>query len=649
MFSFACLESAIFYINSIYADVRLSSSSDGHVFTTSNRLEWEEWTYQLTKDNSVLVKSIQHGRFLTMKEDGSLTTSEDTNSEGVEWTMMKSTYRVDTSFTFESKDHKLLLACDNNGHLYGSDEKDSNLVKWDLEFDSGELLFVSHMLSHECMKCDPFGNLSMTHNRAGWEVWRFIELDNGNILISSWTHKTKYICCNYKGHVYTTEDRHDNSAIWSVQKQSCRNGLIIQSVEHKSFLSLTNQDLCTTKQDDFGEAHLWDLEPANSHVYFISSLFHDRRIGTSTDQPFSTTNRKEWEQWKINRICTNEMKYTIQSQAHENRYLGSRSDGSIYVSSVANDAEVWTLKTSHHGGFFITSVKHNQCLACNDSYDLYTSNERDGWESWTLEPCMPGTISKDQIVSLSIAGAVALGTAIAMPFAITGIISGLGFTSTGIAAGSTAATMMSAEAIAAGGGVAAGGTVATLQSIGAVGLGASLTSAAVATGAMIGAGGVAVTYVVTKEDLQNIGANDADNIYYISSLFHDRRIGTSTDQPFSTTNRKEWEQWKINRICTNEMKYTIQSQAHENRYLGSRSDGSIYVSSVANDAEVWTLKTSHHGGFFITSVKHNQCLACNDSYDLYTSNERDGWESWTLEPCIPSVFENRPFCEWRSW
>lgn len=45
-------------------------------------------------------------------------------------------------------------------------------------------------------------------------------------------------------------------------------------------------------------------------------------------------------------------------------------------------------------------------------------------------------------------------------------IGALGFTGAGIAAGSIAAKMMSAAAIANGGGVAAGSTVAVLQSIG---------------------------------------------------------------------------------------------------------------------------------------------------------------------------------------
>jgi len=67
----------------------------------------------------------------------------------------------------------------------------------------------------------------------------------------------------------------------------------------------------------------------------------------------------------------------------------------------------------------------------------------------------------------------------AVPLAVVGTVQAIGFSSTGIIAGSTAATMMAAEAVAAGGGVAAGGTVATLQSIGAIGMAGALPIAGI--------------------------------------------------------------------------------------------------------------------------------------------------------------------------
>ncbi|NXC29490.1 IFI27 protein, partial [Campylorhamphus procurvoides] len=66
-------------------------------------------------------------------------------------------------------------------------------------------------------------------------------------------------------------------------------------------------------------------------------------------------------------------------------------------------------------------------------------------------------------------------------------IAGLGFTSAGIAAGSIAAKMMSAAAIANGGGVAAGSTVAVLQSIGAAGFSFAAKLGLASAGGTLGA------------------------------------------------------------------------------------------------------------------------------------------------------------------
>ncbi|KAM6045185.1 interferon alpha-inducible protein 27-like protein 1 isoform 4-T4 [Chlamydotis macqueenii] len=87
----------------------------------------------------------------------------------------------------------------------------------------------------------------------------------------------------------------------------------------------------------------------------------------------------------------------------------------------------------------------------------------------------------------------AIGATVGVGVALVGIPAGicaLGFTGAGIAAGSVAAKMMSAAAIANNGAVAAGSTVAVLQSIGAAGLSlgakVGLTSAMGSLGAVIG-------------------------------------------------------------------------------------------------------------------------------------------------------------------
>ncbi|XP_054571774.1 interferon alpha-inducible protein 27-like protein 2 isoform X2 [Eptesicus fuscus] len=83
-------------------------------------------------------------------------------------------------------------------------------------------------------------------------------------------------------------------------------------------------------------------------------------------------------------------------------------------------------------------------------------------------------------------GAAVIGGVLAVG-AVPVVLGAMGFTSTGIAASSIAAKMMSSAAIANGGGVAAGSLVATLQSVGAAGLSMSSKILLGVTGSSIGA------------------------------------------------------------------------------------------------------------------------------------------------------------------
>lgn len=93
---------------------------------------------------------------------------------------------------------------------------------------------------------------------------------------------------------------------------------------------------------------------------------------------------------------------------------------------------------------------------------------------------------QSQVIGGGVVGGACVGGVVG-PTVTTAVISGIGFTSTGITVGSTAAGMMSSAAIANGGGVTAGSTVAVLQSIGAAGLGPIGTTVASAVGAAAGA------------------------------------------------------------------------------------------------------------------------------------------------------------------
>uniref|UniRef100_A0A3Q3W2R6 Uncharacterized protein n=1 Tax=Mola mola TaxID=94237 RepID=A0A3Q3W2R6_MOLML len=75
-----------------------------------------------------------------------------------------------------------------------------------------------------------------------------------------------------------------------------------------------------------------------------------------------------------------------------------------------------------------------------------------------------------------------LGAVVLAPVAL----GAAGFTTAGIAAGTVAAKMMSAAAVANGGGIAAGSMVAVLQSAGAAGLSGAATATLASAGGAIG-------------------------------------------------------------------------------------------------------------------------------------------------------------------
>lgn len=96
--------------------------------------------------------------------------------------------------------------------------------------------------------------------------------------------------------------------------------------------------------------------------------------------------------------------------------------------------------------------------------------------------------AKEAATGAAIGAGVGVGFwGLAMPVA-----NAIGFGANGIAAGSAAASWMSAAAVANGGGVAAGSAVSVLQSIGAVGLATPIGLGLVATGVVVGGAFVAM-------------------------------------------------------------------------------------------------------------------------------------------------------------
>eukprot|EP01126_Amoeba_proteus_P049793 TRINITY_DN5841_c0_g1_i2.p1 TRINITY_DN5841_c0_g1~~TRINITY_DN5841_c0_g1_i2.p1 ORF type:complete len:507 (-),score=61.10 TRINITY_DN5841_c0_g1_i2:995-2359(-) len=132
----------------------------------------------------------------------------------------------------------------------------------------------------------------------------------------------------------------------------------------------------------------------------------------------------------------------------------------------------------------IRSHKSFKCFFPSGS-DLFERMCRSGYTDNEKDFLFPSESWKKYWASMIGVGGVSTALAAAAPSITVAAIQGIGFTSTGIVAGSSAAAMMSSAAIASGGGIAAGSTVATLQSIGAVGALGAGAAAGVVVGALV--------------------------------------------------------------------------------------------------------------------------------------------------------------------
>jgi len=302
--------------------------------------------------------------------------------------------------------------CTTTALIKGDAKVDTAHAKWNLRFLSGEILFLSNPVIDKRLRCNPMGKLSFDDNWKGWEVFRFIEVGNGELQIVSWTHE-KVLVSDAHGTVSTTNNREDKDTRWVVSKH-LNNGVLIKSVEHDRYLcAISETELGTVDGKGFAFAAVeWEMEPANSRVFFLAAT-NDFLLSTRRNGTVCTSKRaKEWEEWKIEKVVndfddydtTGGNVFSIFSRKH-GTYLSSTNDGHVCTSTELGENEYWELEDStEEAGFIIVSYLYNdRQLYCNEEGELATSSI--DCQAWRLKPRMPGSLSLNQIVLGSIAAA----------------------------------------------------------------------------------------------------------------------------------------------------------------------------------------------------------------------------------------------------
>jgi hypothetical protein len=303
---------------------------------------------------------------------------------------------------------------------------------WTLKFTSGELCFIVNPVVHHHMRCNQKGNISLTSHSSGNEIFRFIEVGNGDLYISSWIHYTKFLSSNSDGQIYTTDTESTSPGYaeqWRLVAPSEGNGVYIKNVATRRYLSVgrnrSEHMWTTTKPNAYA---LWHLDAPHSHTYYLTSLFasapklaggdgseteaeivngsnnayfkdgtEDVHLSSQKEGPFLSKKKERHDEWKAE--VTPEGFFTFLSVSH-GKYLGSNSKGDVHTTTSKGAWTMWEKQVSLHGGASFKSKEHHRYLAvtedCNNGHTLCTTKEEEEMNlrhSWRIDPCIPRVVS----------------------------------------------------------------------------------------------------------------------------------------------------------------------------------------------------------------------------------------------------------------
>jgi hypothetical protein len=377
-----------------------------------------------------------------------------------------------------------------------------------------ELVFVSSPSTDKQLKCKKplWGDsyqIDITSKFGFTEIWSFHETKHGHVYISPLSDSKKYLACDSQGRAFLTpNDNHDtnekitNDKCWFIDRAPQGfQGVTIKNALNNCYLYSDSQSAKTSIQ--FDRLAVWSLEAANRGKYSISlNLNEDQSKGLQFNNDELIVSEKGKDIWELR--TSDDYSYVEVFLSSKELYLVYDSiNDKLRFQKISPKGNEWTLILDETNGIILQHAVSGKFLGlkCATTSKIVASlvSSRIDAIVLSLQPSIPQ--SKPLIPKPVLIG----GLAVAGPFAVTGAVTALGFSSAGIAAGSVGARMMSISAGLAGGGVPAGGVVATLQSVGAAGLGMAGTASATAAGAAAG------MTVSSKMDARNSGSAKTTN------------------------------------------------------------------------------------------------------------------------------------------
>ena len=353
--------------------------------------------------------------------------SSSTSSSSSLTSMSESSGGTDGQYILMSKEHApRRLAYTTNLKGFTSDEdfqlmtsKNSGSPStWELKFTSGELCFMSNPVMHCNLRCNLLGQLSLNSGLNGWEVFRFIEVGNGDLYISSWTHYTKFLSSNTDGQVYAT-DSSSNPTLgyaerWRLEPAADGKGLYLKNVASSRYLSVgrsKNEALwTTTKPNDYA---LWHVNAAHSHIYYLTSLFASTARKTDVDvvddvvvdndddgeglrplecdTAFNDEDNDDVVVVKNNNITASDYNQIYSKHSAPDMHVSSRK-GAAYLTKNKRKQEEWKVEVTPDGFMTFFSIAHEKYLGCNSKGDVHTTTSKGSWCFWEKQESPNGGV-----------------------------------------------------------------------------------------------------------------------------------------------------------------------------------------------------------------------------------------------------------------
>ncbi|CAB9509045.1 expressed unknown protein [Seminavis robusta] len=230
---------------------------------------------------------------------------------------------------------------------------------------------------------------------------------------------------------------------------------------------------------------VWQLEAAHSQTYYLLSAVEGEPPRSIGQFPEVTANLRQTDKIQLVREETGITKLFL---TEKKQFISCNADGNIDLVNSAEDLSVeWIMEKPSYqeGGSVFRSKHHNLYLSYEDTAkDVENEGENDNAdghfsklfggnkenvgllvgietmgerEIWRLEPCMPRAVSSEKLKTFALGTSIAVGTTIAMPFALAGVGAVLGAVGAevGVVANVIFAGLTGAEALASVGAIGA--------------------------------------------------------------------------------------------------------------------------------------------------------------------------------------------------